>query len=62
MGEYWMVQFYNELDAGFGYDPGPGTYMLGLEPCIAKSIARHMNKITPDFIFYFAIEEPRRWV
>ena len=40
MGEYWMVQFYNELDAGFGYDPGPGTYMIGLEPCIAKSIAR----------------------
>lgn len=62
VSEYWMVRFYNELDGDFGYDPGPQTYMLGLEPAVAKSIARHKNKSTPSFIFYFAEEEPRRLV
>ena len=61
MGEYWMVRFYNMLDADFGFDPGAGTYMHGLEPAVAKSIARHKNRTTPDFIFYYAEEEPRRF-
>lgn len=59
--EPWMVRFYNELDAEFGYDCGTQTYMLGLEPAVAKSIARHKNKTTPDFICYFAEEEPQRF-
>ena len=62
MTEPWIVRFYNELDADFGCDPRAGTYMLGLEPAVAKSIARHKNKTTPAFIFYYAEEEPRRWV
>lgn len=59
--EYWMVRFYNELDAVFGCDPGAGTYMLGLEAAVAKSIARHKNKVTPSFIYYYAEEEPQRF-
>jgi hypothetical protein len=61
MTEPWMVRFYNELDADFGCDPGPSTFMLGLDPAVAKSIARHYNRCTPEFIFYFAEEEPRRF-
>ena len=61
MSEYWMVWVYNELDANFGYDPGAKTYMNGLEPAVAKSIARHMNKVSPEFISYYAEEEPQRF-
>lgn len=57
----WLVRFYNELDADFGYDPGPGTYGIYGDRATAKSIARHLNKKAPDFIFYFAEPEPRRW-
>ena len=57
MTEPWMVRFYNESDA----DCRTQTYMLGLEPAVAKSIARHKNKTTPDFISYFAEEEPQRF-
>lgn len=60
--EPWMILFYNELDAEFGCDTGAKTYMIGLDPAVAKSIARHKNKTTPDFIIYFAEEEPQRWV
>ena len=59
--EPWYITFYNELDAEFGYDCGEQTYMLGLEPAVAKSIARHLNKITPDFVSYYAQEEPTRY-
>lgn len=61
MTEPWYITFYNELDADFGYDCGAQTYMTGLEPAVAKSIARHLNKVTPDFISYYAQEEPRRY-
>ena len=60
--EYWLVRFYNELDADFGYDPGPGIYMFGLTKAEAKSIARHLNKKAPSFMSYYAQEEPQRWV
>ena len=59
--DYWMVSCYNELDAEFGYDPGASTYAFGLEPAVAKSIAKHLNKLSPDFIHYEAHEEPRRY-
>lgn len=62
MSEYWMIWFYNELDADFGYDCGAKPYMIGLEPAVAKSIARAKNKRTPDFIYYYAQEEPQRLV
>ena len=62
MGEYWLVRFYNMLDADFGYDCGAQVYMFGLEPAVAKSIARHKNRTTSDFIYYYAEEEPIRWV
>lgn len=62
MTEYWRVLFYNEVDAEFGYDCGAQTYMFGLDPAVAKSIARHMNKVSPKFVSYWAEEEPRRWV
>lgn len=62
MTEPWMVRFVNELDADFGYDCGPSTLVCGLDKAVAKSIARHKNKTTPDFVFYFAEEEPQRWV
>lgn len=58
--EPWMVRYYNELDAEFGYDAGEQTFKLGLEPAVAKSIARHMEKVTPEFIHYWAEEEPNR--
>ena len=62
ISEYWMVLFYNELDAGFGHDCGAKVYMNGLEPAVAKAIARNKNKNTPDFIYYYAEEEPQRLV
>lgn len=62
MSEYWMVLFYNELDADFGYECGAAVYMHGLEPAVAKAIARHKNKTTPDFITYYAEEQPQRLV
>ena len=62
MSEYWMIWYYNELDAGFGYDPGASVYMHGLDKAVAKSIARHMNKVMPDFCIYYAEEEPQRLV
>lgn len=52
--EYWAVWCYNQADTEFGYDPGPVIYMHDLEPSVAKSIARHMNKHAPEFIKYFA--------
>ena len=58
--EYWMVWFYNPIDAEFGFDPGATAYMNGLEPAVAKSIARHMNKVD-RVCSYWAEEEPRRW-
>ncbi|MBR0482415.1 MAG: hypothetical protein IJJ48_08085 [Firmicutes bacterium] len=61
MDEAWMVRFYNELDADFGYDCGAQTLMFNLTKAAAKSIARHLNKTTPDFVFYFAEPEPERW-
>ena len=57
---YWAVWCYNQADAQFGYDPGPVVYIHGLEPAVAKSIARHMNKKAPKFITYFA-ESQMRW-
>ena len=61
MNEAWMVGFYNELDADFGYDCGPQILEGNLTKAAAKSIARHLNKTTPDFVFYFAEPEPERW-
>lgn len=62
MNEAWMVRFYNELDADFGCDYyGARTVMFNLTKAAAKSIARHLNKTTPDFVFYFAEPEPERW-
>ena len=58
MSEYWMVERYDP----YAIDDEPArTYMFGLEPAVAKSIARHYNKLNDGYI-YFAEEEPRRWV
>ncbi len=59
--EYWMIWYYNELDADFGYDPGSQPYMIGLDKATAKAIARHKNRTAPDFIMYEATEEPERY-
>ena len=59
--ECWMVTYYNELDAEFGYDPGPGTLFYGLDKAEAKSIARGLNKKAPCFMHYYAEEEPKRY-
>lgn len=61
MSEYWIVYMYNELDAEFGYDIKPTPYKIALEPAVAKSIARHLEKTTPEFIHCWAEEEPRRY-
>ena len=53
----WIVWSYNELDAGFGYDPGPSIEYV-TDKATAKSIARHLNKTCPDFISFWAEEEP----
>lgn len=58
----WLVRYYNEADAEFGYDCGPQTLAIVSDRATAKSIARHMNKTAPSFITYFAEEEPQRWV
>lgn len=59
--EFWLVWFYNELDADFGYDCGAQVAYHATDKATAKSIARHLNKITPDFISYWAESEPWRW-
>lgn len=61
MNEAWMVRCYNELDADFGYDPGVITVESNLTKAAAKSIARHYEKTTPDFVHYWAEGEPERW-
>jgi len=62
MNEAYMVMYYNEADAGFGYDPGPSCIEANLTKAAAKSIARHLNKIAPWFVQYWAEPEPERWV
>lgn len=57
MGETYSVMYYNELDAGFGYDAGPQRYMDGLDRNVANSIARHMNRVSPDFIDYYVLAD-----
>lgn len=52
---------YNELDAEFGHDIKPTPYKIGLEPAVAKSIARHLEKTTPEFIHCWTEEEPKRY-
>lgn len=54
----YMVRYYNEVDAEFGYDPGVQTLHFDLERSVAKSIARHYDKNTPDFIRYWAESKP----
>lgn len=61
MSEFWVIYCYNEIDSEFGYECGAQIYKHGLEPAVAKSIVRHMNKISPWFISYWAEEEPRRY-
>ena len=61
MNEAWMVRCYNEADADFGYDPGLGTIEWNCTKAFAKSYARHMNKVSPDFITYYAEPEPERY-
>lgn len=56
-----MVTCYNEADAAFGYDPGPVTIEGNCTKAFAKSYARHMNKVSPDFITYYAEPEPERY-
>ena len=62
MNEAYMVTCYNTLDAGFGYDCGPRTIFSNLTLAVAKSIARHMNKVSPEFMSYGVECEPdRHW-
>lgn len=61
MNEAWMVTCYNEADADFGYDPGPVVVEANCTKAFAKSYARHMNKVSPDFVTYFVEPEPERY-
>lgn len=61
MNETYMVTCYNALDAGFGYNCGPRTIFSGLTLTVAKSIARHMNKVSPEFMSYGVEYEPDRY-
>lgn len=56
----WMVMFINFIDSDFGYHYGPVLLEGNLTKAVAKSIARHMNKVTPDFVCYYAEPEPER--
>lgn len=47
------IMYYNELDAQFGYDCGPMVYRENLEKSVAKSMVRHLNSCSPDFIRYW---------
>lgn len=60
MSEIYMVTYYNALDAEFGYDCGPRTIFSNLTRAVAKSIARHMNKVSPEFMSYCVESEPDR--
>ena len=60
--EPWVVWYYNELDSRFGYDAGMQVYLHGLAPAVAKSIARHLNKTSTEFMHYVAEPAPRRYV
>ena len=44
MDGFYIVYFYNELDADFGYDPGPGIMCRHVDKATAKSIVRHFHK------------------
>lgn len=50
----WKVTFCNSLDDGFGYACENVTMKEHLTKAVAKSIARHMNKIAPEFVAYLA--------
>lgn len=50
----WLVTVYNELDADFGYDCGPSVKYTDISKSVAKSIERHLNRLSPDFIWYSA--------
>ena len=54
MNDTYVVTCYNSLDAEFGYDCGPMTIFTNLPKAVAKSIARHMNKVMPAFVSYMA--------
>lgn len=57
----YKVMCYNELDAQFGYECGAMTIFANLTKSVAKSICRHMNKVTPRFVSYFIEQEEFRW-
>lgn len=61
MSETYVVTCYNALDAEFGYNCGPRTIFSGLTLTVAKSIARHMNKVSPEFMSYGVECEPNRY-
>lgn len=61
MSEAYMVTCYNTLDAEFGYGCGPRTIFSNLTLAVAKSIARHMNKVSPEFMSYGVECEPDRY-
>ncbi len=54
MNETWMVICYNEADKDFGYDSGPIMVVENCTKAFAKSYARHLNKVAPDFVNYSA--------
>lgn len=56
--EPWAVTYYSFIDTAFGYDAGVQVLMRGLEPAVAKSIARHKNKTGEKYgVAYYAEEE-----
>ena len=61
MSETYVVTCYNTLDAEFGYNCGPRTIFSGLTLTVAKFIARHMNKVSPEFMSYDVECEPNRY-
>lgn len=53
----WTAYYYNHADEDFGFDCGPQIIMSGIDKSTAKSIARHYNKVWPEFIEAFAEED-----
>ena len=44
MEDFYVVYFYNALDDGFGFDPGPGRLYTHLDRPTARSIVKHLRK------------------
>lgn len=53
MNKLYNVMYYNSMDAGFGYDPGPVMIVKEVDLASAKSIVRHYTKITRGYPLHY---------